>query len=101
MSTPIWPKGRTSDALERLRNLCRRYLPDFEECIAYGVPGFKRNGNGRSGICQPKAVHRPLRNEKGLLDEFRESLGASSIGKGCIHFRGMVQASRVTRIRVS
>jgi uncharacterized protein YdhG (YjbR/CyaY superfamily) len=31
-------------AIEKLRSLCRQNLKNYEECIAYGMPGYKRNG---------------------------------------------------------
>lgn len=37
-----WAEGRV--ALERLRAIVREEAPDAEECISYGMPGYKKNG---------------------------------------------------------
>ncbi len=31
-------------AMEKLRSLCRQNLKGYEECMEYGMPGYKRNG---------------------------------------------------------
>ncbi len=51
-------------SLTTLRNLCSRVLTGYEEGIDYGMPVYKRNGVTGSGVCEPKAVHRPLRDEE-------------------------------------
>lgn len=37
-----WEEGRA--ALERLRGIVREEAPGAEECISYGMPGYKQNG---------------------------------------------------------
>jgi uncharacterized protein YdhG (YjbR/CyaY superfamily) len=37
------PAGRRV-AIEKLRSLCRRNLAGYEECMEYGLPGYRRNG---------------------------------------------------------
>ena len=38
-------------ALEKLRSTIRSIVPDAEECISYGIPAFRLNGQIVAGFC--------------------------------------------------
>ena len=76
------------EALNRLRDLCREILLDFEETMDYGGPSYKRNGEVEVGFASQKhfiglyilrtdvmAVHRDQLEGKGI-----------SVGKGAIRY---------------
>lgn len=75
-------------ALTRLRDLCRATLTGFEECMEYGGPSYRRNGEVEVGFASQKHfiglyilrtdvmnAHRHLLNVKGI-----------SVGKGAIRY---------------
>lgn len=76
------------EALNRLRDLCREILLDFEETMEYGGPSYKRNGEVEVGFGSQKhfiglyilrtdvmAAHRDQLQGKGI-----------SVGKGAIRY---------------
>lgn len=74
------------EALERLRSLCQQNLPGYVECVEYGMPGYKRDGVVEISFASQKHYIALYVLKKSVLDEFRDVLSASSIGKGCIRF---------------
>src|SRR4051812_19617811 len=73
-------------AVEKLRTLCRQTLKGYEECIAYGMPSYRRNGVSEVSFASQKQYIALYVLKREVVDEFRGALGASSIGKGCIRF---------------
>ena len=74
-------------AIERLRGLCRETLKGYVECIAYGVPGYKRNGVVEIAFANQKHYIALYVLKKDVVDEFRNALPTANIGKGCIRFK--------------
>ena len=74
------------EALKKIRQLCRRNLTGYKECMEYGMPGYKRNGVLEISFASQKQYVALYVLKKAVVDEFRDRLGASSIGKGCIRF---------------
>ena len=74
-------------AMARLRELCRERRRGSEECIEYGMPCYKRGGAAEIAFASQKQYVALYVMKKDVLDEFRERLGASSIGKGCGRYR--------------
>src|SRR3954452_20598204 len=72
--------------IEKLRNLCRQNLKGYEECMAYGMPGYKRNGVQEVAFASQKQYVALYVMKKDVVDEFRAALSAASIGKGCIRY---------------
>jgi len=72
-------------AIEKLRTLCRKNLTGYEECMEFGMPGYKRNGSLELSFASQKQ-YIALYVKPILADEFRAELGAASIGKSCIRF---------------
>jgi uncharacterized protein YdhG (YjbR/CyaY superfamily) len=72
-------------AIEKLRKLCRQHLAGYEECMEFGMPGYKRNGALELSFASQKQ-YIALYVKPAVVDEFRSSLEAASIGKSCIRF---------------
>ena len=72
-------------ALKKLRSLCRENLAGYQECMEYGMPGYKRNGSLELSFASQKQ-YIALYVKPTVVDEFRGLLGAASIGKSCIRF---------------
>jgi len=72
-------------AMEKLRSLCRQNLSGYEECMEFGMPGYKRNGALEVSFASQKQ-YIALYVKPTLANEFRGELGAASIGKSCIRF---------------
>jgi uncharacterized protein YdhG (YjbR/CyaY superfamily) len=79
------PAGRRV-AIEKLRSLCKQNLNGYQECIEYGMPGYKRNGVLEVSFASHKQYISLYVLKKDVVDEFRSALSAASIGKGCIRF---------------
>src|SRR5438045_879913 len=73
-------------AIEKLRSVCLQSFSGYEECMEYGLPGYKRNGVVEVGFASQKQFIAVYVLKKDVLDEFRTKLSATSIGKGCIRF---------------
>lgn len=73
-------------ALTKLRQLCLKYLPGYEESMAYKMPSYKRDGqvevafaSQKQHICIYFLIHEVMLNNK-------EQLKGLNHGKGCIRF---------------
>jgi uncharacterized protein YdhG (YjbR/CyaY superfamily) len=73
-------------AIEKLRSLCHRNLTGYEECMEYGLPGYKRNGVIEVAFASQRQYIALYVLKKDVVDEFRSALPSASIGKGCIRF---------------
>jgi len=73
-------------AIEKLRSLCRQNLKGYEECMEYGLPGYKRNGSVEVSFASQKQYIALYVMKKNIVDEFRRALATTSIGKSCIRF---------------
>lgn len=72
--------------LEKMRLLCQKCLPGYEECMEYGMPCYKRKGRVEVSFASQKQYIALYVLKQEVLDSFRESLAAASIGKGCIRY---------------
>jgi len=73
-------------AIEKLRRLCRQHLTGYEECMAYGMPAYKRNGAVEIAFASQKQYVAFYVLKKDVLDEFRAALAGAKIGKGCVRY---------------
>jgi uncharacterized protein YdhG (YjbR/CyaY superfamily) len=71
--------------LEKLRSLCRQNLTGYQECMEYGMPGYKRSGTLELSFASQKQ-YIALYVKPAVVNEFRGVLGTASIGKSCIRF---------------
>ena len=76
-----WEKGRV--ALERLRAIVREEAPDAQECISYGMPGYKQNGYllGFAAFKNHCSLF-----PGGTAEAFSEALSGFKTSKGTIQF---------------
>ena len=72
-------------AIEQLRNLCRQNLAGYQECMEYGMPGYKRNCSLEFSFASQKQ-YIALYAKPVVVNEFREVLRKAKIGKSCIRF---------------
>ena len=72
--------------LKKLRSLCRKHLKGYKEAIEYGMPAYKRDGVVEISFASQKQYVALYVLRKDVLEEFRDSLAASSIGKGCVRY---------------
>jgi uncharacterized protein YdhG (YjbR/CyaY superfamily) len=79
------PAGR-KPALESLLALCRQNLKGYDECMEYGMPCYKRNDAAEVAFASQKQHIALYVMKKDVVDEFRDALPGSKIGKGCIRF---------------
>ena len=71
-------------ALEKLRGQIRAAAPTAEECISYGVPGFRLNGKllASYGVGAKHLAFYP----GSIIREFKSELKDFETGKGTIRF---------------
>lgn len=71
-------------ALEALRRQIREAAPDAEECISYGLPTFKLNGNlVHFGAAAKHCAFYP----GAVIDRFADRLAGFETSKGTIRFQ--------------
>ena len=78
------PTKRTS--LEDLRKYLRTLLPTAEECISYGMPAFRVNGECVAGFAAFKNHLSFFSFSGSILDEFEKELQDFTYTKSGIHF---------------
>jgi uncharacterized protein YdhG (YjbR/CyaY superfamily) len=73
--------------LTAIRDLCRRYLPDYEEGMRYGMPGYARDGVVEIAFASQKQYLAIYGLKSDALAAVRDEIAGASIGKGCIRYR--------------
>ena len=73
-------------AIKKLRTLCKQNLVGYEECIEYGMPGYRRNGVLEVSFASQKQYIALYLQKTAVVEDFRDKLSAASIGKSCIRF---------------
>ena len=74
------------DALKRLRSIYVATFKGCEECIDYGMPCYKRDGELVASFTSQKQYIALYRMGK-AVERYRKELTGCSVGKGCIRFR--------------
>jgi uncharacterized protein YdhG (YjbR/CyaY superfamily) len=77
------PKRST---LEQLRRNIHDVLPDAEECISYGMPAFKVQGNTVAGFAAFKNHLSYLPHSDSILPRLAKDLAGYEGTKGSLHF---------------
>jgi uncharacterized protein YdhG (YjbR/CyaY superfamily) len=77
------PKRAT---LQNLRQTIRGILPDAEEVISYGMPGFRLNGKVIAGFAAFKNHLAYLPHSGSLFNELRDDLAGYTSTEGSLHF---------------
>lgn len=80
------PVERTQ-ALTRLRELCRAELRDFSEGMAYGMPTYRRDGVAEIAFASQRQYISFYLMRTDVRDAFQERLAGQDMGKGCLRFR--------------
>jgi uncharacterized protein YdhG (YjbR/CyaY superfamily) len=74
------------DALKRLRSLYLATFKDCEECMDYGMPCYKRDGQLVAAFASQKQSISLYGMEK-VMKRYSKELTGGSRGNGCLHFR--------------
>ena len=74
------------EALKRLRALYAATFKGCEECIDYGMPCYKRDGELVASFASQKQ-YIALYGMGKVVERYRKELTGCSVGKGCIRFR--------------
>ncbi|QUH01684.1 DUF1801 domain-containing protein [Saccharopolyspora erythraea] len=74
-------------ALERVRELCRAELTGFTEVMAYGMPGYQRDGTIEIAFAAQKRCISLYLLRTDVRDAFAQRLADHDMGKGCLRFR--------------
>jgi uncharacterized protein YdhG (YjbR/CyaY superfamily) len=74
------------ETLTRLRDLCIKTLPGYEEVMEYGMPCYKKNGVVEVSFASQKNYLALYVLKKEVVDAFRAELSGAKIGKGCIRY---------------
>jgi uncharacterized protein YdhG (YjbR/CyaY superfamily) len=74
------------DALKRLRSLYLATFKDCEECMDYGLPCYKRDGELVAAFASQKQYIALYGMEK-VAHRYSKELTGCTMGKGCIRFR--------------
>ena len=74
------------EALKRLRSIYAATLKGCEECIDYGMPCYKRDGELVDSFASQKQ-YIALYGMGRVVERYRKELTSCSVGKGCIRFR--------------
>ncbi|HEY0734811.1 MAG TPA: DUF1801 domain-containing protein [Herpetosiphonaceae bacterium] len=73
-------------SLAALRQLCLETLTGYEECMAYGMPGYKRDGVIEVGFASQKRYISLYILKENVVNAHRDALAGLSVGKGCIKY---------------
>ncbi len=73
-------------ALQEIRRLCKKHLVGFEENMAYGMPGYSRDGTIEVGLASQKNNIALYILRTDVLNPDRDRFSPSAIGKGCIRY---------------
>jgi len=76
------PKRST---LEAVRRSILRVVPDAEECISYGVPGFRLDGQTVAGFAAFKDHVSYLPHSGWVLGQLTDELAGYQTTKGALH----------------
>jgi uncharacterized protein YdhG (YjbR/CyaY superfamily) len=76
----------TRAALERLRATIVELVPDAEQCISYGMPAFKVEGNVVAGFAAFKHHLSYLPHSGSVISQLAEETEGYTKTKGSLHF---------------
>jgi uncharacterized protein YdhG (YjbR/CyaY superfamily) len=72
-------------ALERIRDIVRRTVPDAQEAISYGMPAFRYKAAYLIGYCA-HSKHLGLYPTAGPIEALRDELAGFTLSRGAIRF---------------
>lgn len=74
-------------ALNKLRQLCQKFLPDHEETMFYKMPSYVRNGQVEVAFASQKQYISVYFLIHAVMLNNQERLEGLNTGKGCIRYR--------------
>jgi uncharacterized protein YdhG (YjbR/CyaY superfamily) len=77
------PKRTT---LQKLRKTIREVVPDAEECISYGMPGFRLQGKVIAGFAAFKNHLAYLPHSGSVIGKLSDDLAGYESTEGSLHF---------------
>ncbi|MCF3172821.1 DUF1801 domain-containing protein [Streptomyces sioyaensis] len=75
------------EVLVRLRRMCRAELTGFEEVMAYGMPGYQRDGVVEIAFASQQRYLSFYLLRSDVREAFAERLAGQDAGKSCLRFR--------------
>jgi uncharacterized protein YdhG (YjbR/CyaY superfamily) len=72
--------------LQELRRTIASIVPDAEECISYGVPGFRFNGKMIAGFAAFKHHLSYLPHSGSVIAQLKDDLAGYASTPGSLHF---------------
>ena len=82
---------KTRAALTKVRALLRAHLPDAEEGMMFGMPGYTVGGVPAAAFAAQKNYLCLYICRAELIERHRAAFEGLSVGKGCIRFRAFDQ----------
>ncbi|MEU3021000.1 DUF1801 domain-containing protein [Nocardiopsis sp. NPDC007018] len=79
--------GTERAAMGALRDLCRAELAGFEEVMAYGMPGYRRDGVLEVSFARQRRHVAVYFTRENVMAAHAERLASRDTGKGCVRFR--------------
>jgi len=79
------PEKRVS-AIKKLRKLCLKYLPDYDESMEYKMPSYKRNNQVEVAFASQKQHISVYILKHEVMLKNKERLKGLNRGKGCIRY---------------
>jgi uncharacterized protein YdhG (YjbR/CyaY superfamily) len=73
-------------ALQQIRELCRKELKGYVECMRYGAPCYEKNNIVEAGFASQKNFIGLHILKTDVMEQHRGELKGISVGKGCIRF---------------
>jgi uncharacterized protein YdhG (YjbR/CyaY superfamily) len=75
------------EAIEALRDACRKDLRGFEESMQYGGPAYSRNGVIEVSFANQKQYISLYIMRTDVMAAHRDQLSSLDVGKSCIRYR--------------
>ena len=72
--------------LKRLRKLCLETLKGYEETMAYGMPGYAKDGIVEVAFASQKNYISFYILKEDVMNQHRSELQGVGLGKGCIRY---------------
>jgi uncharacterized protein YdhG (YjbR/CyaY superfamily) len=79
--------GVAKDILQDLRERVQKLVPEAEELITYGMPGFKYKGKGLVAYSAFKNHYSYFPMSGSVLVQFKDELKNNFTGKGTLQFK--------------
>jgi len=73
--------------LSEIRDACVEHLDGFDEVVAYGMPGYERDGQVEAGFASQKQYISVYILRTEVMEAHRDRLASIDTGKGCLRWR--------------